>query len=215
MGGCGFDFMGAKRSMGRHVVSTCQRRPSLDLLESRCLLSGGIDRVDVSVAPALIVGLNFQASTHPPDRGQPAMLPSISFTSPPPLFGRSQAPQSLPLWGGLSVAEHSGFETLVVFQSPPPLWSRIVDGQETLAAASGFLTAVSLAPGGPHGDPLAEVSGSTLPPLDPASPPRISSRGFDGGFREVESHGFGRDSRAHGSIDRRSDGGGFHGEHRF
>ena len=56
---------GAKRSMRKYLALNCRRRPSLDPLESRYLLSGGIEVIEVHPAPALIIGIDLRQTPLP------------------------------------------------------------------------------------------------------------------------------------------------------
>jgi len=53
--------------MRKHLALNWRRRPSLDSLESRYLLSGGIEVIEVHPAPALIIGIDFRQTTYPAD----------------------------------------------------------------------------------------------------------------------------------------------------
>src|SRR3954447_10424252 len=48
---------GAKRSMPNHDLSHRRRRPDLDLLEGRCVLSGGITVIRALLPPAIVLGI--------------------------------------------------------------------------------------------------------------------------------------------------------------
>jgi hypothetical protein len=53
--------------MRKYLAQNCRRRPNLDPLESRYLLSGGIEVIEVHPVPALIVGIDFRQTPHPAD----------------------------------------------------------------------------------------------------------------------------------------------------
>ena len=51
--------------MRKYLALNCRRRPSLDPLESRYLLSGGIEVIEVHPAPALIIGIDLRQTPLP------------------------------------------------------------------------------------------------------------------------------------------------------
>ena len=60
---------GAKRSMPNHDLSHRRRRPDLDVLEGRWVLSGGVTVIPTLSPPAIVLGINFnpafpQPATH-------------------------------------------------------------------------------------------------------------------------------------------------------
>jgi hypothetical protein len=79
--------------MRKHAASTtCNRRPDLDPLEDRHLLSGGIEVIGVfpTPSPAIIVAIDFRGPVHAPDVG---WFPSA------PLFSQNTAFPQMPLDG--------------------------------------------------------------------------------------------------------------------
>ncbi len=71
---------GAKRPMGKYLTPNCRRRPNLDPLESRCLLSGGIEVIEVytAPAPALVIPVDFRQTPHPVDGFRSAAMAPVS-----------------------------------------------------------------------------------------------------------------------------------------
>jgi hypothetical protein len=62
--------------MRKHFAPTYHRRPSLDSLENRYLLSGGIEVIRVSPPPALVIAIDFRETLQPAGiLGTPAMSP--------------------------------------------------------------------------------------------------------------------------------------------
>ena len=51
--------------MRKYLALNCRRRPSLDPLESRYLLSGAIEVIEVHPAPALIIGIDLRQTPLP------------------------------------------------------------------------------------------------------------------------------------------------------
>jgi hypothetical protein len=64
--------------MRKNPTLNYRRRPGVDPLESRCLLSGGIEVVEVTPAPALISGTEFRQAPHPPDGFESLAISSFS-----------------------------------------------------------------------------------------------------------------------------------------
>src|SRR5271157_4997558 len=74
--------------MRKYLALNCRRRPNLDPLESRYLLSGGIEVIEVHTAPALIIGLDFRPTPHPADVfGSLAISPVSSVPGDWPMPG--------------------------------------------------------------------------------------------------------------------------------
>jgi len=74
--------------MWKYLAPNCRRRPNLDPLESRYLLSGGIEVIEVHTAPALIIGLDFRQTPHPVDDfGSTAISPVSSVPGDWPMPG--------------------------------------------------------------------------------------------------------------------------------
>ncbi len=65
--------------MGKYRTPNCRRRPNLDPLESRCLLSGGIEVIEVYTAPALVIGLDYRQPPHPVDDFRSAAMAPVSY----------------------------------------------------------------------------------------------------------------------------------------
>jgi hypothetical protein len=88
--------------MRKYLALNCRRRPNLDPLESRYLLSGGmIEVIEVHTAPALIIGPDFRQPPHPADAfGSLAISPvsSVPGDWPMPGFHHDLSP-----WGELSL----------------------------------------------------------------------------------------------------------------
>jgi hypothetical protein len=70
--------------MRKRAASTCNRRPSLDLLEDRHLLSGGIEVIGVYSAPAIVVAIDLREPIHAPGL--------VEFPSPPPFSQNTPFP---------------------------------------------------------------------------------------------------------------------------
>src|SRR3954452_5394449 len=68
---------GAKRSMPNHDLSHRRRRPDLDLLEGRCVLSGGLTVIRAFPPPAFVVGIDPGAACPRPE------MPHVSMAVPP------------------------------------------------------------------------------------------------------------------------------------
>src|SRR5271157_6487074 len=74
--------------MRKYLALNCRRRPNLDPLESRYLLSGGIEVIEVHTAPALIIGLDLRQTPHPADVfGSLAILPVSRVPGDWPMTG--------------------------------------------------------------------------------------------------------------------------------
>src|SRR6516162_4750234 len=110
MGGYDLGYEGARHSMGKRFAPINCCRPGLDLLESRHLLSGVNDALHASVAPAMIISLNYEASTDDQAFSRPAIMPSISYGLPSGPSRTFEPAQAIPFWGGFWPA-HTGFET--------------------------------------------------------------------------------------------------------
>ena len=97
-------LQGAKQSMRKHFASSCKRRPTLDLLEDRDLLSGVMYVIGVSPPPAIVTGLE------PSELSRGAGFAGALLNSPLP-----QAPdfQHLPMPG-----PHHDFGPLQSFLPP-------------------------------------------------------------------------------------------------
>src|SRR5271157_1457380 len=86
--------------MRKYLALNCRRRPNLDPLESRYLLSGGIEVIEVHTAPALIIGLDFRQTPRSVDVfGSPAISPVSSGPGDWPMPGSHH---DLSPWGELS-----------------------------------------------------------------------------------------------------------------
>jgi len=53
--------------MGKYLTPNCRRRPNLDPLENRYLLSRGIEVIEVPTAPAFVIGIDLHQAPHPVD----------------------------------------------------------------------------------------------------------------------------------------------------
>jgi len=85
--------------MRKNLALKCRRRPNLDPLESRHLLSVGIEVIEVHTAPAIIIGLDFRQTPHAVDPfGSQAIAPvsSVPGEWPMPGFHHDSSP-----WGEL------------------------------------------------------------------------------------------------------------------
>ncbi len=162
-------FEGAKRSMRKHFAPTCHCRPTLDRLEDRCLLSGGIEVIIAPPPPALVIGV-----------GMSEILPSPNFPGALAFSARSSGPES---WQQMSVLGfHRDFSPRwSSFPSPaglrpsfdpqlaiPPV-SGVPGGEDATAPPSTMIPSGVVPPTIGHGDvPPAAMS----PPFQgPASVP--------------------------------------------
>ena len=82
--------------MRKYLAVNSRRRPSLDPLENRYLLSGGIEVIEVHPAPALIIGIDFRQAPHPPDVFGSLAISSVSSGPGDWPMPRFHAPPSQP-----------------------------------------------------------------------------------------------------------------------
>ncbi len=147
---------GAKRSMRKYLALNSRRRPSLDPLENRYLLSGGIEVIEVHPVPALIVGIDFRQTPHPPDVFGNLAVPPVS--SEPagwsmPGFHHDFAPLGGQFAHAAEFHTYSDPQVVPALISPVSIWELVVFGLGNAAASipnSESVAAVS----GPqvHGD---------------------------------------------------------------
>ena len=157
---------GAKQSMGKHFASIGRRRPSLDILESRHLLSGDMAAVSVQPAPADIAGWNFQNVTHGPDSAWSAGIPGpyeTAFAS----LRELQAGQDAQLSGQLFFLNASS-RTLIVVPMPAGKAYDFPGGPGIPAFSSLSVAPVSFSPIAPR---VAGGPGMVAPPLSLFGPP--------------------------------------------
>jgi len=170
--------------MRKYLALNCRRRPNLDPLESRYLLSGGIEVIEVHTAPALIIGLDFRPTPHPVDVfGSPAISPVFSVPGDWPMTGFHH--DSSP-WGELSApaAEFHAY-------SDPPVASPLISptsesenaavstpSSESMASENMASESMAAVPAPPsHGD---VPPGLPPPPSQP--PPFLFLSGDPGKF---------------------------------
>src|SRR5271157_2446331 len=153
---------GAKRSMWKYLAPNCRHRPNLDPLESRYLLSGGIEVIEVHAAPALIIGLDFRQTTHQVDVfGGPAISPVLSGRGDWPMPGFHHDFSPLGELSPPAVEFHSYSDPQVV----SPLISPTSES-ENAAVPTPISESMAAVPAPPsHGD----VSPGLPPP--PSQPP--------------------------------------------
>ena len=139
---------GAKRSMPNHDLSHRRRRPDLDVLEGRWVLSGGVTVIPTLSPPAIVLGINFS-----PAFPQPA-TPHFSMAVP--------ASEGFAFWPERPAGFHGGpgsWHGLV----PPPGFG----GTPALAEFLQGTPVLSISP-------VDEVAHPALPPFtDPLFPPSM------------------------------------------
>src|SRR5271157_4159837 len=158
--------------MRKYLALNCRRRPSLDPLESRYLLSGVIEVIEVHPAPALIIGIDFRQTTYPADGF--GSLTISSFSSGPgdwPMPGLHHGFSPLGEWATPAPEFHTYSDPQVV----SPLISPISES-ENAAVSTPNSESVAAAPAPPsHGD----VPPGLVPP--PGQPPPFLFLGGDPG----------------------------------
>ncbi|MGO8900520.1 MAG: hypothetical protein ACLQU5_19560 [Isosphaeraceae bacterium] len=158
--------------MRKYLALNCRRRPSLDPLESRYLLSGVIEVIEVHPAPALIIGFDFRQTTYPADGF--GSLAISSFSSGPgdwPMPGLHHGFSPLGEWATPAPEFHTYFDPQVV--SP---WISPISALENAAVSTPNSESVAAAPAPPsHGD----VPPGLVPP--PGQPPPFLFLGGDPG----------------------------------
>jgi len=147
--------------MRKYLAFNCRRRPSLDPLESRYLLSGGIEVIEVHPVPALIIGIDFRQTPYPADGFGSLVISSVS-----------SGPGDWPMPGF-----HHNFSPLGEWATPAPVytysdpqvvspWISPISESENAAASTLNSESVAAAPAPPsHGD----VPPGLVPP--PGQPP--------------------------------------------
>ncbi|MGC8638748.1 MAG: hypothetical protein ACP5XB_02585 [Isosphaeraceae bacterium] len=156
--------------MGKHFVPTCDRRPNLDFLESRYLLSGGTGVFQVSTAPAIMMGFGLQLNIHTIDFGPPGIMTPVSYGAgsfEAPFHGGSvvqfrtlQLPDAMPPWSELAPARPA-FNTVMMLQQPFGETGLQMGGQESAMTGSAPLEAFSI----PEGSPPADITQSLPAPF--------------------------------------------------
>jgi hypothetical protein len=156
--------------MRKYLALNCRRRPSLDPLESRYLLSGGIEVIEVHPAPALIIGIDLRQTPHPADGF--GSLAVSSFSSGPedwplPGFHHDFSPS------GELATPAPEFHTYSDPQVVSP-WISPISESENAAVSTPSSESVAAAPAPPsHGD----VPPGLVPP--PGQPPPFLFLGGD------------------------------------
>ena len=158
--------------MRKYHALNCRRRPSLDPLESRYLLSGGIEVIEVHPVPALIIGIDLRQTPLPVnDFGSLAisMVSGGSENWPMPGFHHDFSP--LGEWATPAPEFHAYSDPQVV--SP---WISPISGSENAAVSTPNSEGVAAAPAlASHGD----VPPGLVPP--PSQPPSLMFLGGDPG----------------------------------
>ena len=153
---------GAKRSMRKYLALNCRRRPSLDPLESRYLLSGGIEVIEVHPAPALIIGIDLRQTPLPVNGFGSLAISSVSSGPgdwPMPGFHHDFSPL------GELATPAPEFHTYSDPQVVSP-WISPISESENAAVSTPNSESVAAAPAPPsHGD----VPPGLVPP--PGQPP--------------------------------------------
>jgi len=148
--------------MRKYLALNCRRRPSLDLLESRYLLSGAIEVIEVHPVPALIIGIDLRQTPLPVNGFGSLAISSVS-----------SGPGDWPMPGF-----HHDFSPLGELAAPAPEFHTYSDPQvvspwilpnsksENAAVSTPNSESVAAAPAPPsHGD----VPPGLVPP--PGQPP--------------------------------------------
>ncbi len=154
--------VGAKRFMRKNLALNCRRRPTVDFLESRCLLSVVFGEIEFHPAPALIIGTDVQQI--PMAANGPGSLAASSVSTGPKEWPVAGFHHDFFLPGDLSTAD-LGFHG---YPGPPvltalisPIWE--VESAPPPPANSESTTAV---PGlQNHGD----IPPGPSPPPGPAA----------------------------------------------
>ena len=155
--------------MRKYHALNCRRRPSLDPLESRYLLSGGIE---VHPAPPFIIGIDLRQTPLPVNGFGSLAISTVSGGSenwPMPGFHHDFSP--LGEWATPAPEFHAYSDPQVV--SP---WISPISGSENAAVSTPNSESVAAAPAPPsHGD----VPPGLVPP--PSQPPSLMFLGGDPG----------------------------------
>src|SRR5271157_1281583 len=172
--------------MRKYLALNCRRRPNLDPLESRYLLSGGIEVIEVHTEPALIIGLDFRPTPHPADVfGSLAISPvsSVPGDWPTPGFHHDFSPMD-----GLStpaVDFHTASDPQVVSALISPISesenAAVPTPNSEGTASEGMAASMAAVPAPPsHGD-----LPPGLPP-PPGQPPAFPFLGGDPRFLHAQ-----------------------------
>ncbi|MGZ6031041.1 MAG: hypothetical protein ACXWNS_04740 [Isosphaeraceae bacterium] len=149
---------GAKRSMRKHLALNWRRRPSLDSLESRYLLSGGIEVIEVRPAPALVIGIDFRQTPYPADGFRSLAISSFS-----------SGPGNWPMPGF-----HHGFSPLGEWATPAPEFHAYSDPQVVSPWISSISESGNAAVSTPNSESVSEsVAAAPAPPSHGDVPPGL------------------------------------------
>ena len=133
--------------MRKHLALNCRRRPSLDPLESRYLLSGGIEVIEVHPVPALIIGIDFRQTPYPADG-----FGSLAISS------FSSGPGNWPMPGF-----HHDFSPLGEWATPAPEFHIYSDPQ----VVSPWISSISESGNAAVSTPNSESVGGRPSPSEP------------------------------------------------
>ncbi|MGB0070480.1 MAG: hypothetical protein WBQ11_20845 [Isosphaeraceae bacterium] len=156
--------------MRKYLALNCRRRPSLDPLESRYLLSGGIEVIEVHPAPALIIGIDLRQTPLPVNGFGSLAISSVSG-----------GPEDWPMPG-----YHHDFSPLGELATPAPEfhtysdpqvvspWTLPISESENAAVSTPSSESVAAAPAPPsHGD----VPPGLVPPPGQPQPSAVLAQG--------------------------------------
>ncbi len=158
--------------MRKYLALNCRRRPSLDPLESRYLLSGGIEVIELHPAPALIIGIDLRQTPLPVNGFGSLAISSVSSSPedwPMPGFHHDFSPP------GEMFPSAGEFHTYSDPQVVSPLISSFSESEDSAVSTPNPESTAAVQDPQIHGD----VPAGLMPP--PSQPPPFLFLGGDPG----------------------------------